>query len=272
MKEELARLELGPGLEQEQEPDTATEQDQEQAQQQDNQSRTILAALMSEAAIGDALNAEGDDVAWMQGVENLLQQAETKDRLGELAAAAVATVPGSGSGSGAQGDGAGVVNGYDAAKAAAATASAMAVAINAQMEGSLRDELARTKAAILRVERDVLRHHGQEVPDDTTPSTLPENIFAADMEVLRVQAKTMQDTVASLEAELPVLRDLVVRSRDAKVEEEIKVAGVVAELRGLAMGDDEDRINSVLKGAGGFVASLLGGTDVSLALLTWVFR
>jgi hypothetical protein len=262
------------------------EDSQQDAQQaQDSHSRTILAALMSgvtEAFPGETGDVETDEASWMQGVENLFKEAESSGRLGELAAAAA----GRGDGSAAAQESSskettaqkrtdsqiGVAEpavlpriGYNSTMAAAATASAVAVAINAEMEKQLRDDLARTKAAVARIEREMARLRGEpaseEVDDDTeTPSTLPGNILSTDADVLREQSAEMERSIGLLEAELPIRREMVMHIRDAKVEDETKLAGEVSDLHGESGGETEKvKIDAILKSMGGFVGSMLGG-------------
>lgn len=57
---------------------------------QDSHSRTILAALMSAGSVNEVFGgADGDDDAWMQGVEDMFKEAESSGRLSELAALAM---------------------------------------------------------------------------------------------------------------------------------------------------------------------------------------
>ncbi len=252
---------------------------QEDAQQaQDSHSRTILAALMSgvdEAFANPTGDAEADEASWMQGVENLFKDAETSGRLGELAAVATG-----------QGDEVApetaVENpkqsettqhteespssaGYNRVLATAATVSAVAVAINAEMEKQLRDDLASTKAAIARVEREIARLRGEPTTDElddgvvfTTP--LPEDIMSTDPEVLRGQSTQMYELIGKLEADLPGHRETVLRIRDARIEDETKLAGVITELQALDSDGSEaekEKIGAVLSSIGGYVGSML---------------
>ena len=158
---------------------------------------------------------------------------------------------------------------FSASAAAAATASAMAVAINAEMEKLLRDDLATTKAAIAKIEREIiqLRQQGVHQPDTeangevSTPSSiLPEGILATDERVLDDKSTLAQNNITKLENELPVLREMVTRMRDDKVEAEGKLAEVVSQLQvmGIDGGEAERaKITTILKAVGGFVGNLL---------------
>lgn len=155
---------------------------------QDSHSRTILAALMS---AGHELNGgEGDD-SWMQGMEDMLKDAESSGRLGELAALAA------GRNGPIQPEGQdvdapvedqpeeeaeeqeGTVDQqsesrqeaedtpadlpppkkiqFSAEHAALSADSEIAVHVNAEMERIIRDELAATKAALAMVNKEITR-------------------------------------------------------------------------------------------------------------------
>ena len=272
---------------------------QQESDAQDSHSRTILAALMSGAGVDDFngvdVNVDGDEASWMQGVdiqgvETLFKEAESSGRLREFAAVAA----GNGAGSDQaldtvapdQDEAVPVLqlqtrqsrpsSTFTSAAAAAATASAVAVAINAEMEKHLRDDMASTKSAIAKIEREMTRLRGEATaaePDEDaeTASSLPLGILSTDAAVLQAKADEMQTEISRLQEELPVRREVVLRMRDAKVDEESKLASVVSELQTLGMGgaeEEREKIGAVLRAIGGYVGSMLGGlhTDVSCFL------
>jgi hypothetical protein len=281
--------------------------------QNDVHSRNILAALMSDAGIAGV--EEGDEATWMQGVENFIKEAESSGRLGELAAVAAGQNDGEGEGegnAGAEGEGAdaqgGVsedqaeegdqsssvpmqleadtsspskprVLGFTLAGAAQATASAIAVALNTEMERILRDDLAATKAAIARLEREIA-HVRDSIPsaggppvggidvssdEPSHPSSLPADVLDNDADAIRASSDTAQESIKRLEDELPELRNTVATMRDEKVKEETKMAEVIDEL--FVLGVDggaqhtkqKEEVDSLLKAIGGYVGSLING-------------
>lgn len=285
--------------------------------QNDVHSRNILAALMSDAGITGV--EEGDEATWMQGVENFIKEAESSGRLGELAAVAAGQNDGEGEGNagieGEGGDAQGGVSensaaegdqsssvppegqatpqleadtsstskprvlGFTLAGAAQATASAIAVALNTEMERILRDDLAATKAAIARLEREIA-HVREGIPpaggppsgeldlpseEPSHPPSLPADVLADDAETIRASSDTAQESIKRLEDELPELRNTVATMRDEKVQEETKMAEVVDELFVLGVdGGAEDtkrkeEVDNLLKAIGGYVGSLING-------------
>ncbi|ORY33466.1 hypothetical protein BCR39DRAFT_520308 [Naematelia encephala] len=246
--------------------------------EQDQHSRTILAALMSDQAMNEALVAAGaDETAWMQGVESLFKEADSSGRLGELAAVASGrnddqdhTQPTTESQqnpletSDAQvDDEAPLEFRYDAAKASASTSAAMAVAINAEMEKILREDLAKTKAHIARLERNISRLQedpSAELESTSETSSLPASILSDDQQQLEEHATKIDEAIRDLQASLPDQRAAVLEAKDAKVEEESRVAALVEELFALGVeGGPEERskVTQLLKGAGAFVGYLL---------------
>ncbi|RSH91812.1 hypothetical protein EHS25_009182 [Saitozyma podzolica] len=279
--------------------------------QNDVHSRNILAALMSDAGIAGV--EEGDEATWMQGVENFIKEAESSGRLGELAAVAAGQNDGEGEGNaGAEGEGAdaqgGVsedqaeegdqsssvpmqleadtsspskprVLGFTLAGAAQATASAIAVALNTEMERILRDDLAATKAAIARLEREIA-HVRDSIPsaggppvggidvssdEPSRPSSLPADVLDNDADAIRASSDTAQESIKRLEDELPELRNTVATMRDEKVKEETKMAEVIDELfvlgvdGGAQHNKQKEEVDSLLKAIGGYVGSLING-------------
>jgi hypothetical protein len=294
-------------------PDAATQA------QNDVHSRNILAALMSDAGITGV--EEGDEATWMQGVENFIKEAESSGRLGELAAVAAGQNDGEGEGHGEGGHAQGGVSedqaeegdqsssvppegqatpqleadtsapakarvlGFTLAGAAQATASAIAVALNTEMERILRDDLAATKAAIARLEREIAQvrdsippaggHPGGEIDlpseEPSHPSSLPAEVLADDAETIRASSDTAHESIKRLEDELPELRNTVATMRDEKVQEETKMAEVIDELFVLGVdGGAQDTkqkedVDNLLKAIGGYVGSLINGGQLNVS-------
>ena len=265
----------------------ATENTQEA---QNTHSRTILAALMSGVdasfhGTADGADTETDEASWTH-VENLVKEAESNGRLGELATVAAG-----------QGDGPALVpedtpaetvdksetsrqalsqngSGYNSISAATAMASAVAVAINAEMEKLLRDDLARTRAAIARTEREMARSR-REAPthefdeDRQTALSLPADIVSADVDILNLRSAEMKTYIETLQAELPALREIVVHMRDAIIEDEKQLASVVGELQALDLNGGEAekaKLSNILKSIGGYVGNILGGVQAGLPI------
>ncbi|KAL7418437.1 hypothetical protein Q5752_006895 [Cryptotrichosporon argae] len=235
----------------------------------DDQSRTILAALMSDASGIDF----GDGSVWMQGVENLIKEAEASGRLGEFAAIA-ATANGedgegeTGEAGGAAADGAaGVAGGVTKEGArratAAVSASALAVAINAEVDKLLRDELASIKAAIARVE-GALAGAGHAADESASDAAAPiyADLVSLDADGLSRKLAETRAERAGLEDEARVLHEVVVRTKAANDADEQGIHALVGELHELGMDGGErerDKIAQILRATRSFVGGLLGG-------------
>lgn len=298
LKEEISRLEGDDGtkdkdaLNEENQIQEKDQQAQDAQQAQDSHSRTILAALMSEVdeafpvSTGDT---ETDEASWMQGVESIFKEAESSGRLGELASVAA-------------GQGDETVSAieeavtqhqnrevdlptpdlgepsiqkerdYDIDATAVVTASLVAIAVNAEMEKRFRDELARTKAATARIERDIARFEGHTTMIETEEDmqvkpSLPDNILSNDADILQAKLTGMLDSIQTLEATLPVQREAIVQIRDARIEDEKTLATAVHELQAMSLkaGEVEKaKIDAILGAMGGFVGLLLGGVQGAL--------
>ena len=264
-------------------------------QAQDSHSRTILAALMSgvdNAFPGSTGETDTDETNWMQSVDRLFNDAESKSRLGELAIVAA----GQGEGSAAtpatntaapQEEGQTLREAEEpvtrlntstnSAAIAAVTSSTVAVVINAEMEKQLRNDLASTKAAIAQIEREMGKLRGGPIPaemdiEDThsaDSSPLPQGILFSNAETLQGKSTEMVKSIESLEAEMPGRREMVLQMRDARVEDEIQLAGTVSELQALGLESGEverAKIDTILEAMGGLVSNLLGDLQRGLSI------
>ena len=170
---------------------------------------------------------------------------------------------------------------YNPSAAAAAAASTMAVALNAEMEKALRDDLALTKAAIAKVDREIayvksLIDDGRPVGDaperDADRRTcLPDILLSDDKEAIQLDLDEKQKEINKLHEVLPDLRERVIKAKDSKLEEEDKLAAIVLELQSSALPDNEEdreRIATILKAVGGFVGGLLSGGHFEVSKLS----
>lgn len=255
LKEEIARL-------QESKDDTeqndvhsqvqaieAHQETSEQAQQ-DSHSRTILAALMSGAGMpgveeyradGQADNEE--EASWMEGVESFIKESES-GRLGELAAAAV----GAGEGQEAPSQGQLIVE--EKQDTMPNFLTPIAAAINTDMERLLRDEIKTVQAQL----------------DSRASSSDMQN---TDPALLRQQTKEVQDGIARLEAQVKVLREVVLRMTESRDEEEESLEDMVNEVRALGMDGGErerDRVRVVLQSVKGYIGGVLNNLDPEVNL------
>lgn len=256
-----------------------------------NQQGNLLAALLSSSGSNiDELTATLDPESeqnWMRGVESLFKdEVDVSGRLGELAAVAAGqegdgnndqtsqghTPAGDALSEGSRSRG-GSVYGPTLPALATSSASAVAVAINAEMEKLLRDDIAKTKAAIARVERELTRARGQPVyeegaNDESIPlsATIPKELLEADNAALLNRSEEIKTEMANAESEAAVLREVIARMRNAHDEDEQKVEGLVSELRGLEMNGDErerDQIAGLLRGLRAHVTTRMNTPGVS---------
>lgn len=275
----------------------AQQEDEVTPGDRDRDERTLLAALMSGGMGMEGFENVGDD--WVQGVENLMKEVETTGRLGELAA--VAAVPaepeGQASGSGTTQ----IVEehqspkpaepeiepseekpaedlaetkpddnsssdldsfAYNPVEAAAATTSAVAVVLNAEIDRVIRDEVALTRAATVRVEKEIIEANGGEAEVDAGPAMLESDTFSYDLSELSKSSAAVEETRVALEAEIEAMTTRVISSRVAKDAEEAKVAQGVEELYRIAMTvekGEKDKIMDLLKSIRGYIGNLIWG-------------
>lgn len=256
-----------------------------------NQQGNLLAALLSSSGSNiDELTATLDpesEQSWMRGVESLFKdEVDVSGRLGELAAVAAGqegdgnidqssqgqTPTGDALSEGSRSRGGSVYGGTMPALATS-TASAVAVAINTEMEKLLREDTAKTKAAIARVERELMRARGQPVYEDGAnddsiplPATIPKDILEADSQALLTKSEEIKNEMAKAESEAAVLREVVSRMRAARSEDQQKVDGLVSELKELEMDGGErerEQIAGLLRGLRAHVTTRMNAPGVS---------
>ena len=256
---------------------------------QDSHSRTILAALMSDAVgDGDAFvpGEGGDEDEWMQGVEDMFKEAETSGRLGELAAvAAVRGDDGDGEEEKEEEQG-GEESGhevvlprrelatlvYHPGQAIEATSSAMAVALNVEVERLLREDLVATKLAIGRVEKQIAQTRDGTFDDSLAnnigddPLSMPRAMFANDQGTLQRHAGEQREHIQKLQEGMQGHRASVMQAKQSKLNVESVLAGKVGELQALMKnqeGVEKERTANVLRELTGYIGSLLGTIEVS---------
>lgn len=247
-----------------------------QTQEQEAHSHTILAALTDITGVDFS---EGNEANWMQGMETFLKDSES-GRLGELAA---------------------VATGHDdpqmqhQEKAEAphispfkmsipfplpgqvpipgtSAAVGLAAALNTEMERIIMEDLALTKAAIVKVENQIshLRAHPDadidEISSDSSVTPLlPKDIFSEDVEALQAAQTDMQNSISYLESTLPPVRGEFVKTRDDKTSEEKRIVDLVKEVKELEVReeDQKEKVLSNLRSVGTFVENLLTEEHVS---------
>ncbi|KAL1412741.1 hypothetical protein Q8F55_000488 [Vanrija albida] len=261
--------------------------------QQDTNSRTILAALMSSAGVAtldEALaagldgDADSEAASWMQGVESLFKEAEASGRLGELAAVAAGQGgEGSTNDHSGLGDVLGGPSGRDrqasvlssstpaSSSILASAASAVTAAINSEMEKLLQQDIAQTKTAIARVERELARLRGQPlyledgIVDEPVTLSLPEDLRGASDESVQTRTTEIQAEQAKLDGQAAVLREVVARMRDAHSQEERKLSGLVAELQALDVDGntevDREQTTTALKAVRAHITNLMNAPE-----------
>ncbi|OXG37400.1 hypothetical protein C359_04770 [Cryptococcus neoformans Bt120] len=258
-----------------------------QAQEQEAHSHTILAALTDITGVDFS---EGNEANWMQGMETFLKDSEN-GRLGELAAVATghddpqmqhqekAEVPHISPFK--------IRNGSipfplpgQAPIPGANAAVGLAAALNTEMERIIMEDLALTKAAIVRVENQIshLRAHPDADIDDTSNDSsvtpiLPKDIFSEDVEALQVVQTDIQNSISYLENTLPPVRDEFVRTRDDKTAEEKRIIDLVKEVKELEVRDEDqkEKVLSNLRSVGTFVENLLTEEHPDNQYLTGAF-
>ncbi|ADV24026.1 hypothetical protein CNI04020 [Cryptococcus gattii WM276] len=255
-----------------------------QTQEQEAHSHTILAALTDITGVDFS---EGNEANWMQGMETFLKDSES-GRLGELAA---------------------VATGHDdpqmqhQEKAEAphispfkmsipfplpgqvpipgtSAAVGLAAALNTEMERIIMEDLALTKAAIVKVENQISHLRARpdadvdEISSDSSVTPLlPKDIFSEDVEVLQAAQTDMQNSISYLESTLPPVRGEFVKTRDDKTSEEKRIIDLVKEVKGLEVReeDQKEKVLSNLRSAGTFVENLLTEEHTDNQYLTGAF-
>ena len=196
-------------------------------------SRTILAALMD--GVGDAMEK---DPNWIQGVENLIKEADASGRLGELATVA----------SGRQ-DGPPQAESSSTSKRKRkvgktvaprpvedqSSATTVTVAINGEMEALLQDELAQTKATIVRIEREIAQLRGEPMEQQEDPIEASEMVEAevlyADVDHLVSRNLQVLAEAEAIKTTLPGLREVAITAQDRRTEEGKRFKAAIDELK-----------------------------------------
>jgi hypothetical protein len=153
---------------------------------------------------------------------------------------------------------------YNSAEAASATASAVAVVLNAEIEKSVRDEVALARAAVARIGKEIAKANGEDVEVVDGSVTLPEDISTSSQEAVDGLLVTVDEKRMALETEVELLRARVLVARQAKGAEEDKVAKCVEELHRIAMAVDEDergKIMEILKSIRGHIGNNIWGLE-----------
>jgi hypothetical protein len=221
---------------------TTTEADAEAEAQA--HSRTILAALMSDADINQALasdwmHQDEQDGEMSQGISNSNHivphhtghpiQEESADQSSRPTPAHQEETVATGSEPGRPG---------------------MAVSLHAEMERHLRDDLATTKIAIDQVEKElaVLRgaiDPGSEEERPTYVSPLPANITSSDLSALDTLMQTLQNEHHQFEERLPVIKDKVASLMNSRVSEAERLKTLLLKLK--VDEDDKAAIDKILR-------------------------
>ncbi|KAI9634001.1 uncharacterized protein MKK02DRAFT_38673 [Dioszegia hungarica] len=153
---------------------------------------------------------------------------------------------------------------YNSAEAASATASAVAVVLNAEIEKSVRDEVALARAAVARIGKEIAKANGEDVEVADGSVILPEDISTSSQEAVDGLLVTVDEKRMALETEVELLRARVLVARQAKGAEEDKVAKCVEELHRIAMAVDEEergKIMEILKSIRGHIGNNIWGLE-----------
>ncbi|WVQ74194.1 hypothetical protein IAR50_003788 [Cryptococcus sp. DSM 104548] len=231
-------------------------------QSQDDQeahSHTILAALTDITGVDFS---EGNEANWMQGMESFLKDSTEPGRLGELAAVATGGEDGEHH----------LVNEKTGVsyplpgQVAPNPAIILAAALNTEIERLVMEDLAFTKAAIVKIEHQIaslsshpgsVRH--EDSARDIVGDLLPDALYADDAELMEQTNDSLLHAIAELEAALPGVRDEFVKVREEKSGEERKIAELVQEIKnlGTANAEDKTKVDAALRSIGGYVVNVL---------------
>lgn len=283
LKEEIARLEgkdaapeAVPNIEQQQQPNLVPQVEPTPtfdaaaaaavATQATNQH--FLELLAQGANFEDTLanlnasGAEGDN-PWAQLFSG--SEVEVDGRLGQLAAVASNQAGEEPQQQQPPAPGSDVATSTKPAKPAPISSAAL----TAEIEKSLQTDIANTKAAIARADRELARRRGQpvygeDVQDEGEYVPTHADLFYADDAALATYSdKALQDTT-KLEAEISVLREVVARMRESMEKEEAKVLPLEEELRQLNVDGkrDQEGVTTVLRAVRGHITSLMNAPGV----------
>ncbi|ODN94685.1 hypothetical protein L198_04826 [Cryptococcus wingfieldii CBS 7118] len=232
--------------------------DDEAQDDQEAHSHTILAALTDITGVDFS---EGNEANWMQGMESFLKDSTESGRLGELAAVAT----------GGEDNEAHPVNEKTGVsyplpgQVAPNPAIILAAALNTEIECLVMEDLAFTKAAIVRIEHQISSlagNHGLRHADnarDIVGDLLPDALYADDAELMEQTNDNLVHTIADLEAALPGVRDDFIKAREEKAGEERRIAELVQEIKnlGTANAEDKAKVDVALRSIGGYVVNIL---------------
>jgi hypothetical protein len=220
---------------------TTTEAMEAEAEAQAH-SRTILAALMSDAEINQAL--VGD---WMDQDE---QEGDTSQVAPTSNHANNAPAPNQEESS-EQLQAHSPVTQHQQEEAVASDTGkpGMAVSLHAEMERHLRDDLAATKIAIDQVEKELAVLRGIDPPAEgeqpTYESPLPANITSTDPVALDSLIETLESEHQQLAVQLPKVKERVATLMESRTAEAERLKTLLLKLRV----DDEDKaaVDKILK-------------------------
>ncbi|WRT70262.1 uncharacterized protein IL334_007257 [Kwoniella shivajii] len=279
--EEQAHVEERQGKDQGTE---ARDQEQEQSptsrQEQEAHSHTILAALTDITGVDFSAAADDhNENSWIQGMESLLgdhTESISNARLTELAA--VATERGEGEDGNIP-----IPNHQDGSKdsplgpnglpfkiglipsPANNPVIALAAAINTEIERIIMEDLADTKAAISTIEKQIeslkagIRISPEEQASSEDILALPGIVLDTDLNSISSASSKLTREISTIQGALPQLHEDLIKRRDVKSKEETKVFDLVKEIKGLDIGNDDEKKAFIakLKSLGGFVETLL---------------
>lgn len=209
-------------------------------------SRTILAALMSDAEINEAL---GDN--WMDHVSEADIVAATAEVHREQAATGSPHVGQTRSPS-ASADLPTVspLPAGDTSSGSTSTPHArsvgLAIALHAEMERHLRDDLAATKVAIDQIERQLgAIRAGEDTTATTFASPLPSDYKAEDATTLKALLSTLGHDAQATSDRMGPLKDTVAELIDSRMTEASKMLAALAAVH--VDGDDEAVVGKILQ-------------------------
>lgn len=256
--------------------------DEETETEDQAHSRTILAALMSDTDISQALDED-----WMNLVnQQPLQQEDARQPEAEATTGHDSTRPAEAE-AGPSDGAAGVtventlntmipeVSTPSANPSSPSTTLPASVALHAEIEKYLRDDVAATKAAIARIEQEIanfsadltgsndkVEGDSQPQPDQAVPSNLPDGILSSKPTELNASIEAAHRQETELRERLPELRTAVARMWEARNEEHTKLFDLANSME--VDEGERDVISAALQSISGYVSSMLGaGPEVS---------
>lgn len=203
-------------------------------------SRTILAALMSDAEINQALGEH-----WMTHVDS--HEVEQTPVAHETSHDTLATTnqdPSQstemtidGQGGASQSSNLHTANDGHAEQP---RSNVMAVALHAEMERHIRDDLASTKAAIDQIEKEIAilragpNGENENSPESTLPtyvSPLPPKFTSTDPDTLTRLTESLQNDKSQIVESMAGLRETVIELRDSRISEAERLKDQISDLK-----------------------------------------